>query len=374
MKILVDHQIFLSQKYGGISNYHSTIHQVINDMQTEHSSTILALGSDNEYVDPQLNILRPLNIRGKKILRTINQYTMSRMMGGYDVFHPSYYDNYFLQWRKRLPFVLTVHDMIPERNFFYDQIGLDLIKSKKNLIYKADRLIAISEATKADMLEFYDIDPDRIDVIHHGYPTTFDRFLTKPGGSVTAGVRPYILFVGNRYAYKNFDLFVESIADLLIKHDLQLEVVGPLPSQKEQQLIAGLNIVSHVSFRGHVSEEELFHYYHNAFCFAFPSLEEGFGIPLLEAATADCPVVCSDIGIFREVADDSALYFDPRSRESIHQQVEKLVLSDSLRADLIRCGHENLKRFSWKKAARKTLDTYRRAAGLDTAIAAVSAW
>jgi len=373
MKILVDHQIFLSQKYGGISNYHSTIHQMINDMQTEHSSTILALGSDNEYVDPQLNILRPLNIRGKKILRAINEHTMSRLMRGFDVFHPSYYDNYFLQWRQQLPFVLTVHDMIPERNFFYDQIGRDLIRDKKNLVYKANRLIAISEATKADMLEFYDIDPERIDVIHHGYPTTFDRFLTNERKPSVKPAQPYILFVGNRYAYKNFDLFVESVAELLIKYDLQLQVVGPLPSQKEQQLIAGLNIASHVNFRGHVSEEELFHCYHNALCFGFPSLEEGFGIPLLEAATANCPVVCSDIDIFREVADDSALYFDPRSKESIHQQVEKLVLSDSLRLDLIQCGHENLKRFSWKKAAKKTLDTYRRAAGLDTAIAAVSA-
>ena len=373
MKILVDHQIFLSQKYGGISNYHSTIHQMINDMQTEHSSTILALGADNEYVDPQLNILRPLNIRGKKILRAINQHTMSRLMRGFDLFHPSYYDNYFLQWRQQLPFVLTVHDMIPERNFFYDQIGLDLIKSKKNLVYKAARLIAISEATKADMLEFYDIDPNRIDVIHHGYPTMFDQFLTNERTPAVNTSQPYILFVGNRYAYKNFDLFVESIAELLIKYDLQLQVVGPLPSPKEQQLIAGLNIASHVNFRGHVSEEELFHCYHNALCFAFPSLEEGFGIPLLEAATANCPVLCSDIDVFREVADDSALYFDPRSKESIRQQVETLVLTDSLRSDLIQSGHENLKRFSWKKAAKKTLDTYRRAAGLDTAIPAVSA-
>ncbi len=335
-------------------------------MQTEHTSTILALGSNNEYLDTQLNILRPLNIRGKKILRAINQHTMSRLMPGYDVFHPSYYDNYFLQLRQKPPFVLTVHDMIPERNFFYDQSGLDLISSKKTLIYKAARIIAISEATKADMLTFYDIDPDRIDVIHHGYPATFDRFLTKAANRTINlspdSSQPYILFVGNRYPYKNFDFFTDSISEFLTRYDLQLQVVGPLPSQKELQQIAGLKISSRVNFRGNVSEEELFHCYHNALCFAFPSLEEGFGIPLLEAATASCPVICSDIDVFREVAGDSALYFEPKSKESITQQLEKLLLTDSLRADLIRRGTENLKRFSWNNAAKKTLETYRLAA------------
>jgi glycosyltransferase involved in cell wall biosynthesis len=197
----VDHQIFLSQRFGGISNYHSIIHQTINDGQAADRSTILALGSNNEYLEGKMAFLKPLNVRGKKVLRAINERTVSRMMPSFDVFHPSYYDNYFLTVASKPPFVLTVHDMIPEKNFYHDDIGRTLISNKKNLIYKAARIIAISEATKKDLLSFYDIDPDRIDVIHHGYPVSFDK-LRNPMISATinmpAPLKPYFLFVGTR--------------------------------------------------------------------------------------------------------------------------------------------------------------------------------
>jgi len=358
----VDHQIFLSQRFGGISNYHSIINQTINDGQAADRSTILALGSNNEYLEGKMAFLKPLNIRGKKVLRAINERTVSRIMPSFDVFHPSYYDNYFLSVAGKPPFVLTVHDMIPERNFYHDDIGLTLISNKKNLINKASRIIAISEATKKDLLSFYDVDPDRIDVIHHGYPVNFDRLrgkATTTEGPVAA--KPYFLFVGTRHAYKNFPFFIESIAAFLRKEDMEVRVVGPLPSPAEQQLLESLKISSQVRFCGQVPDRELFQLYNQAYAFIFPSLEEGFGLPLLEAATAGCPILCSDIAVFREIAGDSALYFDPRSKESFTGQVQTVLSGETRRNDLIARGTQNLKRFSWEDAAQKTLETYRKA-------------
>ncbi|WP_431216560.1 hypothetical protein ACQ86N_19350 [Puia sp. P3] len=118
MKVLVDHQIFLSQRFGGISNYHSIIHQTINEGQAADRSTILALGSINEYVESRMAILKPLNTHGRKMLHAINERTVSRMLSSFDVFHPTYYNNYFLSVAGKPPFVLTVHEYDTGKEFY----------------------------------------------------------------------------------------------------------------------------------------------------------------------------------------------------------------------------------------------------------------
>ena len=361
MRVLVDYQIFLSQKYGGISNYHSIIHRTINGMQSESVSTILALGSDNKYIKAQGGILKPLNIRGKgkRILQSINQYALERSLPGYDVFHPTYYDNYFLDVEKMPPFVITVHDVIPER-FFSDERSRLEIANKKNLINKATGIIAISETTKRQLMHFYDVAPESITVIPHGSPEDFIQLAHTP--YVKPDQPPYILYVGLRWAYKNFMFFLEGIADFLRKHDIQLWIAGPAATAEEIKEIARLKITGHVVFKVRPSQAELYRLYNQAFSFAFPSLDEGFGLPLLEAAAASCPVVCSDIDIFHEIAGDSALYFDTSSRDSITEQFELLLTDSTLRQTLVQKAGDNLNRFSWKEAAQKTLEVYHKAA------------
>jgi glycosyltransferase involved in cell wall biosynthesis len=362
MRILVDYQIFLSQKYGGISIYHSIIHRLINEMQTEDRSTIYALGSNNEYIDSKLGLLKPLNYRGKKILRIVNQHRSRSKMAGFDVFHPTYYDDYFLATKKLPPFVLTIHDVIPER-FFFDEIGISLQNKRKRLLHKAARIIAVSEATKKGLLHFYQLDQDKITVIPHGRPDYFDPFLTDNDNNPDPSGQPYILFVGKRGSYKNFPFFIRSIAPFLIKHDIRIKIVGPPPIKEELDLIAELNIARYASFEGFATTKQLYGFYSAAFCFVCPALEEGFGIPLLEAAMARCPVICSDIEIFREVCNDAAIYFDPLSPSDILDRLESLLSDGSGRTTLIERGLKNLDRFSWQNAAQKTLDTYRMAAG-----------
>jgi len=360
MKVLVDYQIFLAQRYGGISNYHSRIHEMINGLESGHRSTIIALGSENKYIRNQLQLLRPLNVRGKRILTSINQYALEQSIPRYDVFHPTYYDNYFLKTEKMPPFVITIHDVIPEK-YFDDERGLSLVRNKKNLIAKAARIIAISETTKRQLLNFYDIDPSNIVVIPHGRPDDFKAAPEDQEKSWDKG-QPYILYVGLRTVYKNFAFFLQSSAPFLLKYDMQLKVAGPPPVESEMRLMEELNVQDKVKFLAYPSLEELYTLYHAAFCFAFPALEEGFGIPLLEAAAAGCPVICSDIGIFHEISGDSALYFDPHSGDSINSQLERLITDSSLRQELIYKGNGNLAKYSWIEAAKKTLNVYQQAA------------
>jgi glycosyltransferase involved in cell wall biosynthesis len=254
--------------------------------------------------------------------------------------------------------VITIHDVIPEK-FFTDERSLAMMRNKKDLVSRATRIIAISETTKKQLLNFYDVAPDNIAVIPHGSPENF-RPLRNDADmpSVRKDEPPYILYVGFRWQYKNFMFFLESVAGLLIRHDIRMTIAGPPPTEEELKAISQLNIRDRVAFVVHPSQAELYQLYDQAFCFAFPSLDEGFGLPLLEAATADCPVICSDIDIFHEICGDSALYFDPRSADNIQMQLEKLISDSSLRDGLIRRGTENLNHFSWQEAASKTLEVY----------------
>ena len=211
-------------------------------------------------------------------------------------------------------------------------------------------------------MEFYHIDAGKIEVIPHGRPEYFDGFRKEAAAAGSEKDQSYILYVGLRGSYKNFPFFLQSIAEFLVKGDKELKVVGPPPTPEEMELIRQLKIASRVSFHVHTTMEELFHFYNQAFCFVFPSLDEGFGIPLLEAFAADCPVICSDIEIFHEVCGEAVLYFEALSKESLWEQLEQLLADASLRGELITRGRARLNNFSWNQAARRTLDVYRMAA------------
>src|SRR4051794_36199556 len=115
MKILTDYQIFHIQHYGGISRYHANINEYINQNESGNKSFILNIGSKNHYTSPQLNFLKVFNRSyGRGVIEHINQIATSIVVDRFDVFHPTYYNPYFLKFKKLPPYVITIHDMIPE--------------------------------------------------------------------------------------------------------------------------------------------------------------------------------------------------------------------------------------------------------------------
>lgn len=364
MKILYDHQIFTQQQYGGISRYFFELIKRYDGI--DNSCDVATIFSDNAYYNKDVNpYLKPFfpnsKFRGKqRIVTYLNSRKSLNIIQkeGYDVFHPTYYNDYFLDKIKRKPFVVTFYDMIHEKfsNQFED-LGLDtkIYDNKKRLLEHSSKIIAISETTKNDIMEFFDVDASKIDVVYLG--NSLQNF--------DIGHRPlveddYVLFVGNRGLYKNFDFFITAIASLLINSNLKLICAGGGDfTPQEVMLIQSLKLENCVVFKKISNDDVLANYYANALFFCFPSLYEGFGIPVLESFACGCPTLLSNGGSLPEIGGDAALYFDPIDGESLRKAMEELINNNVLRLKLKEKGFERLKQFSWDTTFLETLEVYK---------------
>lgn len=253
------------------------------------------------------------------------------------------------------PEVVTVHDMIAERFADpYDPWLLEQAMQKRAAIRAATLCIAVSQATADELAAFYPETAGRIRVVHHGADHLLTSAAAPAADVVDAGLpSPWALFVGDRGAYKNFRLLLTAAATRSWPADLRLAVVGPPFIATEQMLIDRLGVSDRIVHMGRVDDARLRALYRGAVCLVSPSLDEGFGLPVLEAQALDTPVVCSDIAVYREVLGDSAIYFDPRLAEAVGPALGAVL--DAPRAGQLRAaGRRNLSRFSWDKAAELT--------------------
>ncbi|MFH6999042.1 glycosyltransferase family 4 protein [Flavobacterium sp. FlaQc-57] len=355
MKILYDHQIFSFQMHGGISRYFI---ELIKGLPGNYKYEISVLFSENVYLleEKKTFSLKPFFLKSTiriKLYKYINLlYTNYRIKkGNFDVFHPTYYYDYYVGKTKK-PFIVTVHDLIPElyQDIFFSA-NHNLLIQRKKVIENATRVIAISENTKKDLVEFYKIAPDKIDVIYHG-PNTFkkDKIENKWG--------KYLLYVGSRESYKNFDFFISSISNLLSRYeDIKVICVGSKFTNKEIKFLEDLGLYNKI-ISIQADNTTLYQLYSNAICFVYPSLYEGFGMPILEAFDCGCPVVMSNTSSMPEVAVDSGIYFDPKDSHSIATNIEKVIVDSDLRSELISNGYKRLNYFSWDKCVEETQKTY----------------
>jgi glycosyltransferase involved in cell wall biosynthesis len=366
MKVLYDHQSFSGAKYGGVARY---FYDLMYNLKYEQGVDVeLAIKfSNNDYLkNGDIKNITPFgfflgyaktNLLFSHVNRLNSAIQIARQ--SYDVFHPTYFKDYFLPFLGKKPFVITHHDVIPEK-FSTQYAGLDGFDKdqKKKILDKASKIIAVSENTKKDILEVFNISPEKVEVIYHS--THFAAFQPNPNVEILTPKR-YLLYVGNRENYKNFDVYVESIAPILKKQDdLYLICAGNGKfTVSEQQLFANLKVEKQILHHQITSDDVLYQLYKNAIAFVYPSLYEGFGIPVIEAFACDCPVILSDRSCFPEVAQDAALYFNPDDKENIAFQIEKIIENTDLRIELIKKGKERLQDFSPTFTAQKTLQVYK---------------
>lgn len=364
MKILYDHQIFTIQQLGGISRYFSELIKELNKSNGIDVCTSVKY-SENKYLykldSHGKNSLFPkISFRGKaQIQNFLNRFSSQRIVrkAEFDLFHPTYYNPYFLSDIGRKPVVVTVYDMIHERLPHYFSKGAKISENKKMVIQRADKIIAISKHTKRDLIDLFGVKEEKIDVIYLG------NSLDNNDQDMDVGLdwlpQKFILFVGIRSAYKNFQKFLESISPLFREdNDLHLVCIGGGGFQAMEQDFLENHDLKERILQISCSDVELAHIYKNALCYVFPSLYEGFGLPILEAFSANCPVVCSNCTSLPEIADDAAVYFDPKSENEIRESVKKVIYDDSLREDLAQKGAKRLEKFSWKETARQTKEIY----------------
>lgn len=359
--VYYDFQILSFQKYGGISRYFYEIYNYINKNNYDWTAVTDCYFSVNEYFKP-LFLHKPFRrqFKGSYFLENkfnINKRNAKRIINnGVDIVHPTYFDPYVLDYISEEKLVITVYDMIYEIYPDYFTDSKCIIENKKKLIYAADKIIAISDSTKRDIIRFYpDIPEDKIDVIYIGNSLKRD---TDRANSKSINIPDkYVLFVGQRGMYKNFNLFFRSMKPIFDKYD-DMYLICAGGGQFSGKEIETFGKYKERIIQMDVSDDILTQLYSSATCFVFPSLYEGFGIPTLEAFSCNCPVALSNSSSMPEVGGDAALYFDPLNANDITDVVETIISNDKIRESLIIKGKEQLKKFDWNLIVPQILRCY----------------
>ncbi len=232
---------------------------------------------------------------------------------------------------------------------------------------RADRLIALSQAGAAHIVEHLRVPAERIDVIplaagrHVGsIPTPAQELRTR----LELGQGPVILSVSAKKVHKNLSRLVQAMAAVVQRHPDAMLVLPGNPTAHEEELremARGLGIAANVAFPAYVDAEDLEGLYALAECFVFASINEGFGIPILEAMRRGVPVACSNASALPEVAGNAARYFDPHSIPDIAQALNELLEDPALAKRLAALGAQREATFTWEATAKATLESYARA-------------
>ena len=254
--------------------------------------------------------------------------------------------------------VVSVYDMVAETELATPggEVWAKDVQRKRAAILSAKRCVAISQATAADLIRFYPQVADRVSVISLGADHLSPK-PARPPGLAPPDKMPFALFVGRRKGYKNFQTLLEAVRLPTWPASLSLLLAGPPLDDTELKQLADLGIAEKVHGLGFVSDADLGQLYSAARCFIFPSLMEGFGIPVLEAQTHGCPAVLSDIPVFHEVAGSGAVFFDARNPQSLAEAVVRACEPD-VRWQLINAAHDNRRRFTWERTAAAHVALY----------------
>lgn len=370
MKIVLDPEIFQLQKYGGISRYYTELFSILKPTNTV---IIPFYKTDNIYYNksPLVNLRQKIYLYYLRILSKLKKrnfenssfrndkylkQTLSHQQ--YDLFIPTYYNPYFIEKIGSKPYVLTVYDMIHELfPEYFAGDTLKVVENKKYLMERATKIIAVSYNTKKDIIKIYPhIDSCKIEVVYHGCSINISNSIKNELPE------NYILYIGKREGYKNFIFLVESIKDLLlIESNLFLICAGGGEfSSAEKLLQKNLGLEKKV-IQMDFAEEELSCFYKQAKCFVFPSLYEGFGIPILESMKCGCPVVLARHSSFPEVAEDAGIYFELHNHKDLSDKICLLLENYNLRREYSLKCVEQVRKFTWEKAANECMSIYKSA-------------
>ncbi len=262
---------------------------------------------------------------------------VENLIGKIDVFHSSDWTQPPTKAKK----VTTIHDMVVYK-FPHSSHSNIVTVQKRRLEWvkkECDAVIAVSASTKKDIVEILGIDEKKIKVIYEASNMQPPKEKYKPK-------KPYILAVGTREPRKNLDRLVKAFQSLKQK-DVELIMVG---NYKKVEVVNAL---------GYVSSEKLAELYSGALALVYPSIYEGFGIPILEAFNCGCPVVTSNLSSMPEVGGKAAIYADPLSISDIAEKIDYVLdLSSSKRKELIEKGFSQAQKFSWENTAKETIKVY----------------
>jgi glycosyltransferase involved in cell wall biosynthesis len=357
MRILYDGSIYGIQAAGGINRYFANL---ISRLPKDYVPTLATsvLRDINFPSHPNLHTLyhKRFSFRPGRVAYWVEGYffKLAYHFQNFDIIHPTYYSLLTQQDTShcRFPTVLTVYDMIHEI-FYPDDPTVEM---KRRSIQSAQAIICISESTKRDLLERFDIPEEKVTITYLASEVN----ISLSYGSELVPEHPYYLYVGSRASYKNFDGLIAAFAKVAsINFEAKLCVVGSAFNEAESKLIAEMGLSDRIEYYGHVNNNHLAKLYRCSIAFIYPSLYEGFGIPPLEAMSSGTVAIVANSSSLPEVVGDAGLLFDPKSTLDLADLMLLLLDQPIKRNALIEKGFERAKIFSWDKTFAQTLDVYR---------------
>lgn len=257
--------------------------------------------------------------------------------------------------------VATIHDLTwkimpsiytPIKRFF-SKLTVD------RAIKHATKLVAVSEQTKKDLIKYFDVPDEKIEVVYHALNKNFITSSAEPSFKIQS---PYFLFVGRIESRKNILNIIKAYS-LFTKtnQEIKLVLVGSPGNQykKALDLVQNLKLAKSIIFLNYVDLKDLVSLYKNSVAFVFPSFYEGFGVPILEAFALKTPVITSALGSMKEIACDAALLVNPKDPSDISRAMIKIISEPSLKNNLIEKGKDRLQDFSWEKSADKMINLWK---------------
>lgn len=360
MKIYFDYKIFYQQKYGGISNYFYNLANEFLDLKINFEI------SSYFYRSQYLKKIPKANHRGIDIsfipggFNPLFELTNRLLMKSKNIninntiIHETYYSDRYLNKIKK---IITVYDMINEI-FPHNKRKSEIIsRIKKKSIDRADQIICISESSKKDLIKYFDIDPSKITVTLLGSNLQVNNVILSK-----KKLKNIILFVGSRRGYKNFSSLIEVFSKSKeIKKNFKIGIFG---GEKFSDIDINLLKKHNCNRESIIIFDEkkfnLSYLYSNVAILAYPSAYEGFGLPIIEAMSCGCPVICSSGGSIPEVGGKGLEYFDSQNTDHFKKIIENILESEKTQQKLIDYGYQRAKLFSWKKCAEKTIDVYKK--------------
>jgi glycosyltransferase involved in cell wall biosynthesis len=355
MNIIFDNIVFSQQRVGGIS---IVWYEIIKRIQRVENCSVKYIdyqkGSHNHFRKniriPESNIIK----RSGFLLKVRRYFNPNISLVEKTIFHSSYYR---ICKHKLAYNVTTVHDFTYER--YYHGIAKWLhCNQKYNAIKNSNAIICISENTKMDLLKYVpSVDEKKISVIYNGVSDEYFKINNNKDAITPFPAGSFILFVGSRKAYKRFDFAV----DIANKFNFTLVIAGGGDLISDEIELLKLKIgEKKYAFMGSVENSELNILYNYAFCLLYPSEYEGFGIPVIEAQKAGCPVIAFDGSSVKEIAGDSALLFKTYSNDSITEYI-KILKDETQRNIIINKGLMNSSKFSWDNSFSQLMLLYKKA-------------
>lgn len=381
MKIGIDARLYES---AGPGRYTRNLIRELEKIDTENDYIIFMTKAG-------AHTYRPQNHRFKKWVADYKIYSVEEqtlflkdlIQARLDLLHVPHFNIPVFYPKK---FIVTIHDLImhkftgkksttlPAPSYYVKSLAYRFVTAFATK--RAFRIIVPSETVKKDVVEFYHgLNSDKVIVTYEGVDDTLLKL--SPTDTKSSVIRleemkivnRYFLYVGSSYVHKNLNVLLIAYRDFLAKSKkaIHLVIAGKIDdfSQRLAGFAHALQLDGKVIFPAryseseYVKEEDLAILYKNAIAYVFPSLSEGFSITPLEAQAFGVPVVLSDIPTHREIFKDSALYFNPHSVIEIGESLSRIISDENLRSDLVEKGNENVRKYSWREMAEKTLRAYK---------------